>query len=144
MNHRTESTIHSAARRLFIPAALFNWSVAASLLLFSDSIGPLLHLDPASGTNLAMRDVCMLLIALFGFAYWQIGSDPTRFRPYIELGILGKALVVLAICGHWLAEHIGWQLPAVAFGDVVFALLFWNFLRSYPTPVADSLFPSTK
>lgn len=122
----------STARRLFIPAALFNWSVAGALLLLSDLMGPLLQLDPASGTNLAFRDMSMLLVAAFGVAYWRIAFDPQRFRPYIELGILGKSLVVLVIYGHWLAGHIGWHLPAVAFGDVVFALLFWSFLRRYP------------
>ena len=132
MNHTTVSTMSSAARRLFIPAAIFNWSVAAGLLLLSDVMGPLLRLDPASGTNLALRDMSMLLVALFGFAYWRITFDPHRFRPYIELGILGKSLVVVAIYGHWLAGHIGWQLPAVAFGDAVFALLFLQFLRRYP------------
>jgi len=132
MNQTTVSTMPSAARRLFIPAAIFNWSVAGGLLLLSDVMGPLLQLDPASGTNLALRDISMLLVALFGFAYWRIAFDPQRFRPYIELGILGKSLVVAAIYSHWLAGHIGWQLPAVAFGDAVFALLFLNFLHRYP------------
>ena len=86
MNHTTVNTMSSAARRLFIPAAIFNWSVAAGLLLLSDVMGPLLRLDPVSGTNLALRDMSMLLVALFGFAYWRIAFDPQRFRPYIELG----------------------------------------------------------
>ena len=139
MNHIAENTMHIAARRLFIPAALFNWVVAGGLLLFSDLMGSLLQLDPASGTNLALRDMCMLLVAVFGVSYWRIAFDPQRFRPYIELGILGKSLVVLVIYGHWLAGHMGWQLPAVAFGDAVFTVLFWNFMRRYPasspTPV---------
>ena len=122
----------SAARRLFIPAAIFNWSVAGGLLFLSDLTGPLLQLDPSGCSNLALRDMCMALVAAFGIAYWRIAFDPLRFRPYIELGIVGKALVVLVIYGHWLTGHIGWQLPAVAFGDVLFAVLFVNFLRRYP------------
>lgn len=122
----------SHARRLFVCAALFNWAVAGSLLLLGDLLGPLLQLDPASGSNLALRDMCMLLVAAFGWSYWRIAFNPQRFRPYIELGILGKSMVVLAIYGHWLAGHIGWQLPLVASGDALFAVLFLNFLRRYP------------
>jgi hypothetical protein len=123
----------SAAHRLFLPAAIFNWLVAGGLLLLSNVMGPLLQLDPASGTNLALRDLCMALVAVFGFAYWRIAFDPLRYRAYIELGIVGKALVVLIIYGHWLTGNIGWQLPAVAFCDAVFAVLFWNFLQRHPT-----------
>jgi len=89
-------------------------------LLLSGVMAPLLQLDPASGTNLALRDVCMLLVATFGVAYWSIALNPQRFRPLIGLGILGKATVVLAIYGHWLAGNIGWQLPLVASGDALF------------------------
>jgi len=120
------------ARRLFIPAALFNWLAGGGLLLLGDLMGPLLKLDPATGTNLALRDMGLALVILFGIAYWRIAFDPSRFRPYIELGILGKGLVVLALYGHWFAGHISWQLPALAFGDVVFALLFLDFLRRHP------------
>lgn len=119
-------------RILFFSAALFNWAIACSLLFLGDWLQPLLQLEPANGSNLAMRDLGLALIAVFGVAYWRIAFDPQRFRPYIGLGVFGKSLVVLVIYGHWLAGHIGWQLPALAFGDVLYALLFMNFLRRYP------------
>lgn len=122
----------SHARRLFICAAIFNLSVVFGLLLLQPWLQPLLRLEEAGGSNLALRDLGLALIATFGLAYLCIAHNPQRFRPYISLGIVGKALVVVAIYGHWLAGHISWQLPVLALGDVLFTLLFVNFLKRHP------------
>ena len=120
------------AKRLFIPATLFNWLVVLSILFLSDWLRPLLPLDVSIGTNLAFRDIGLALIAVFGLSYGLVAFQPQRFRPYIGLGIVAKSLVVMTVYGHWFAGHIDWQLPVVAFGDVVFVALFYNFLRRYP------------
>ncbi|MGE8154170.1 MULTISPECIES: hypothetical protein [Pseudomonas] len=120
------------ARWLFGLAALFNFSVAFGLLLLDTWLGPLLQLNEATGSNLALRDLGLMLIASFGFAYLCTAYSPGRFRPYVGLGAGAKILVVVAIFGHWLAGNIGWQLPALALGDVLFAWLFLSFLRQYP------------
>ena len=120
------------ARWLFGLAALFNLSVVLGLLLLGPWLNPLLQLNEATGSNLALRDLGLMLIATFGFAYLCVAHSPTKFRLYIPLGVMGKSLVVIAIYGHWLAGHISWQLPALALGDVLFAWLFLSFLRRYP------------
>ena len=68
-------------------------------------------------------------IGTFGYAYARIAQNPRRYRPFIELGAIGKLLAVVAVTGPWLAGEVGWQLPLVVSGDVVFALLFIDFLR---------------
>jgi len=120
------------ARWLFLTAALFNWSVALGLLLIEPVLRPRLGLEIATGSNLALRDLGLVLIISFGIAYLCVSLNPVRFRPYIGLGVLGKSLVLVAIYGHWLAGHIGWQLPALALGDALYSLLFLQFLRRYP------------
>lgn len=122
----------SHARRLFVSAAIFNLSVVLGLLILTPWLQPLLRLELASGSNLALRDLGLTLIATFGLAYLCIAYNPRRYRPYIALGIVGKCLVVVAIYGHWLAGHISWQLPALALGDVLFTLLFVDFLKRHP------------
>lgn len=117
------------ARWLMGTAALFNWTVVLGFLLFNGLLTRLLGLDPASGTNLAMRDLALVLIATFGAAYLYAALDPQRGRPYIALGALGKALVALAMFAHWALGHIDWRLPALVTGDVVYSLLFVQFLR---------------
>ncbi|UMZ10604.1 hypothetical protein I9018_24400 [Pseudomonas sp. MPFS] len=120
------------ARWLFGSAALFNALVAASVLFLEQMLRPLLGLEVATGSNLVMRDLAMALVAAFGVAYLCVALDPRRFRPYIVLGVLGKCLVLVCVFGHWLASHIGWQLPTLALGDAIYSLLFLQFLRRYP------------
>lgn len=118
------------ARRLFGVAALFNFAVAASLLFGRDWMTSLLALDAISGSNLQIANVAAVLIAAFGYAYWRAALDPRRYRPYIELGVIGKLLVVGAVVAPWLDGAAGWQLPALALGDLLFAILFVQYLRS--------------
>jgi hypothetical protein len=70
-----------------------------------------------------------MLVAVFGYTYLRIAQDPERFRSFIELGVIGKLLAVAAVVWPWLAGDIGWQLPLLVSGDVVFALLFIGYLH---------------
>ena len=81
------------------------------------------------GTNLVFVYLAAGLVAVFGYAYLRIAQDPERFRPFIELGVIGKLLAVGAVTWPWLTGEVGWQLPLVVSGDAVFALLFIDFLR---------------
>ena len=119
----------SYARILFGIAAFANVAVALALLFLRPSFGPLIGLAPIAGTNLVFLYLTAFLIATFGYAYARIAQDPRRFRPFIELGAIGKLLAVAASTVPWLAGEIGWQIPFVLGGDLVFALLFIDFLR---------------
>jgi hypothetical protein len=122
------------ARRLFVPAALFNWSVAAGLLFLRPWLSPLMGFAPVDGTNLSFLYIAAALVAAFGWAYWCVAQDHRRYRPYIVLGVIGKLLVVLAVFVPWLRGLTGWQLPALASVDLVFAGLFFMFLKRTPSP----------
>ena len=117
------------ARRLFGNAAVFNFIVALALLFLRPWVGPLVRLDPVAGTNLVFVYLSAALVGVFGYTYLRIAQDPARFRPFIEVGVIGKLLAVGAVTWPWLAGDIGWQLPMLVSGDLVFALLFIGFLR---------------
>jgi len=119
-----ESTVSTDAyaRKLFGNAAMFNFVVALALLFLRPWLAPLVRLDPVAGTNLVFVYLSAMLIGVFGYMY-------LRFRTFIELGVIGKLLAVGAVTWPWLAGDIGWQLPLLVSGDVVFALLFIGFLR---------------
>ena len=121
--------MESYARRLFGTAAFFNVVVALALLFLRPVLGPLVGLDPVAGTNRVFLYMTAFLIGTFGYAYLRIAGDPHRFRPFIELGTIGKLLAVTAVTWPWLMGEIRWQLPLIVGGDAVFALLFLDFLR---------------
>jgi hypothetical protein len=117
------------ARALFGTAAAANFGVALGLLFLRPQLGPLLGLDPAGGTNAIFLYLAAVMIGLFGYSYLRVAGDPRRFRPFIELGVIGKLLAVAAAGLPWLAGEVSWQLPLLISGDLVFVLLFLDYLR---------------
>ena len=116
------------ARRLFIPAALFNLFAGLPMLASTRPVAELLGLEVTPTSTLFMQ-VTMGVVVVFAWAYWMIARDPVRYRPYIVLGLLLKIMVVAVIFAHWLAGNIAWPLPALASGDILFALLFWRYYQ---------------
>ena len=117
------------ARKLLRSAALFNFMVAGGLLFLRPQLGPLLHLDPVTGTNITIFNVAGGLVATFGYAYWRAGQDPKTYRPYIELGIIGKLVVVVVVLATWMAGSTDGRIPGLVGVDLLFAALFVNYLR---------------
>jgi hypothetical protein len=117
------------ARTLFSIAAAFNFAVAAGLLFLRSTFVSLLRLDPVLGTNLVFLYVTAAMIAIFGWAYVCVARDAHKYRVYIPLAVAGKLLVVAAVCWPWLSGDLSWRLPGLASADLVFALLFLNYLR---------------
>jgi len=117
------------ARWLFGAAAAFNFAVAGGLVFVRPLVGPALHLDPVSGSNLLLLYLTGLFIALFGYAYALIAADPVKHRVFIPFGALGKLLAAACITWTWIAGDVPVRLPMLAGGDVMFALLFLDYLR---------------
>ena len=125
--------MHAHARALFTTAAAANFGVALGLLFLRPQLGPLLGLDPAGGTNIVFFYLAATMIGVFGYAYLRVAGDPRRYRPFIELGVIGKLVAVAAATLPWLAGEVSWQLPLLISGDLVFVLLFVDYLRRTPT-----------
>lgn len=117
------------ARWLFGTAALFNFVAGLSLLFLRPLIGPYLRLDAAAGTNLVFVDFTGAIIALFGFGYLRLARGPAEYRPYISFSVIGKSLAVLCVAYAWTVGAISWVLPLLVSADIVFAILFLDFLR---------------
>lgn len=119
----------SYSRVLFYSAACFNVLAGLPFLLAPGPVAELMGMT-LNPTAMLFMHITMGLVVMFGWVYWMIGRDPVRYRPYILLGIVLKILVVAVIYGHWLAGDIPWPLPALASGDILYALLFWRYYRS--------------
>jgi len=119
----------SYTRGLFGVAAVFNFVVAAGLLFLRPQFTALLQMEPVTGSNTVVANLAGALVGVFGYAYARVAGDAGRYRVYVELGTIGKLLVVPAAALPWLAGEVGWQLPLLACGDLLFAALFWDWLR---------------
>ena len=117
------------ARTLFGIAACFNILAGLPLLVATQPVAQLMGLQMTPTAGLFIQ-ITMIVVLMFGWAYWMISRDPVRYRPYIVLGIALKILVVAVIASHWVAGTIPWPLPALVACDIVFAMLFWRYLNS--------------
>ena len=118
------------ARWLFGTAAFFNLLVGFNLVVLRYWVQtPLLHLDPISGTNLVLANLAGLLVGSFGYAYARVAADPVKFRPYIHLGAIGKLLALAGVVWPWWIGAVSWTLPALVSVDLIYAILFLDFLR---------------
>jgi hypothetical protein len=117
------------AAALFGTAAAFNAAVAAALLFARPQLAAALGLEPIDGSDVVVANLAGALVGLFGYAYLRLALNPLRYRVYAELGAIGKLLAVAAAVVPWLQGVIDWRLPLLAGGDLVFALLFIDWLR---------------
>jgi hypothetical protein len=122
------------ARWLFGAAAAFNLGIGFGLLFLRPQLAGVLRLDPIFGTNLVLLYLVAGFILLFGCAYTFVAFDHVRYRPYILLGIVGKLTAFASLFAPWLVGQAPGTLPALASGDLVFAGLFFLFLRRVPAP----------
>ncbi len=114
---------------LFGSAGALNIVVAAGLVFLRPWLGPVLGLDPIAGTNLTLLYLTAGFIALFGYAYARAALDPVGNRPVIALSVIGKLLAVVSIVGTWIAGAAPGRLAALSGADLIYALLFFDFLR---------------
>jgi hypothetical protein len=121
--------MNTCARWLFGMAGLFNIAVGAALVFARTWLMPMLQLDPITGTNLVFANLTGMFVMLFGYAYLRIAGDPAAYRPYIHLGAAGKLLAVVCVTVPWWMGAVSATLPLLVMADLVFALLFLDFLR---------------
>ncbi|MBK9520074.1 MAG: hypothetical protein IPO13_00250 [Rhodocyclaceae bacterium] len=117
-----------APRPFFTSAALFNFAIALPLMSATPWMGEVLNLQLNPSGQMFLRLIAAVAIA-FGWAYWMIGVDPVRYRPYLVLGGVLKVVLGCFFYGAWLTGIIGWQLPVLVTGDFVYAGLFLQYYR---------------
>jgi hypothetical protein len=133
--HASASADRSGARRLFYPAALFNWAIGLPLMAAPQHMARLIGLRPIPSEPVYAQ-IMFAAIALFGLMYFLAGWDPAKYRPYVYMGIVGKLLTVLLIYANWIAGRLNWVMPFLVTFDAIWALAFWAYLRRSRAPVA--------
>lgn len=115
-------------RWLFTAAAIWNLlSAGAVLFLMTDA-----HFrremgfpGPAETISLQLLSCCLFV---FGLGYYWVSRDLSLNRDLVKLGVIGKPLVFLVFLGHALAAEIPVFLVTPSVVDLLFGLLFLEFL----------------
>lgn len=113
---------------LFRSAAIFNILAGIPILLAGRQMAALMGVDGVQET-LAFTQITGLAIIGFGWGYWLVGEDPDRNRAIAALGLALKLCFAAVAFGNWKAGTINALLPALACGDIAYAILFWRHLH---------------
>jgi hypothetical protein len=116
-------------RALFGFAGTLNLLVGLALLLWPAGAMAFAGIGPLAASAMPLIYFAGTMIALFGYSYFLIAADPVRFRPLIHIGALGKLLAVASAGLPWIMGQTGPRLASVLAPDVIFALLFLDYLR---------------
>jgi hypothetical protein len=115
-------------RLLFTVAAIFNWVIGLGLLLDARLILELMGVSPLPTEPTFVRIVGGLVF-LFGFWYYQAGSDLRGVASAIWLGATAKIMVFTLGVFDVITGEISWPWALPVSADLVFALLFIKALR---------------
>lgn len=130
--HFTRMTPAIGGSKAFLyVAGAFNFGAALVLVLLARLAPQLLGVDAPSPSQLMYVDLSAWLVVGFGIGYVLAGVDLPRFWPFIALGAVGKAGVVMLALAYFVAGHTGPLVLLLAAGDAVFALLFVRLLRRH-------------
>jgi len=117
-------------RALFVLSGIYDAVIGAAFLLFSRTLFASLHITPPN--HFGYVHFAAALILLFGIMFFQIATDPVRFRALIPYGIGLK----VAYCGVVFFHALNAGLPAVwvafAWCDLAFLIAFVVVWRITP------------
>lgn len=117
-------------RAVFFVAAVFNFAVALALLVPESPAWA--ALDLVVPEHLLIPHLFIVMVAVFGLAYFWIGWAPEGKRALILIAVIGKLSVFAVVMAHYLAGSVTAALPVLASGDLGFALLFLRvFFRQH-------------
>lgn len=111
---------------LFLIGALWNWGAA---ILFFFAFQPIF-------TWLGMKELnyplviqaFLLLVFAFGIGYFWVSRDLNKNHDIVKMGIFGKTSLFILFFYYYLAGVIHLLILLCLFVDLVFAILFAEFL----------------
>ena len=113
---------------LFVVAAAFNLSAAATLLLSPNTILSRLKITDPQAKILA-RSMASSVLA-WGIAYACILIDPVRFREFVLLGIFSKTIFFIVYSVAFFRKEIDLKAYFPAIIDLILAILFAEYLQN--------------
>lgn len=115
-------------RWMFLTAGAWNALAAAAILfLFTNSKlrAQMGISNPPDPVTLQLLAACLFL---FGLGYYWVGGDLSNNHDLVKLGLIGKTIVFIVCFGHVLAGAFPLSLAIPSVGDLLFAVLFLEFL----------------
>ncbi len=117
--------------KLFTIGAIWNWMAAGTFILGYRLIFPVLGMPPP--VYPAFFLMFLGLCFIFGNGYHWVSRDLGRNHGIVKLGIIGKLIVFGGLTWAGLTGQVSPILIAPGVVDLVFAVLYFGFLRNVTT-----------
>ena len=115
-------------KRLFMIGAIWNWAAGLLFFFWSDPIYSSLGMK--ANNYPGVMQMAMALVFVFGIGYYWVSKDLSIDHDIVKLGIIAKTLVFFVFSYHTLIGNIPLQLGLSGVVDLIFALLFAEFLMN--------------
>jgi hypothetical protein len=113
-------------KRLFFIGAIWNWVAGLLFFFWSDPIYSFFNMKAINYPG--VMQLAMALVFVFGIGYYWVSKDISMNHDIVKLGIIAKTLVFLVFSYHTLIGNMPPQLGLSGVVDLIFAVLFLEFL----------------
>ena len=115
---------------LFFIGALWNWGAAINFLFLTEFTFSLIGMDIAL-SNTIFFTWFLALVFVYGLGYFWVSRDVLKNHGVVWMGILGKLSLFGLAAYHWSIGLITLPLFMILVGDLIFALLFLEFIVNF-------------
>ncbi|HEY8461408.1 MAG TPA: hypothetical protein VIM99_13555 [Blastocatellia bacterium] len=126
---KTGSTGEAYDRTLFAVAAAWNLGAAATLIFNPDFLLTRLNIGDPDARLLARSFASS--VTTWGIGYALVAYDRKRFRDFAWLGAISKTIFFTVYAAAFAGKRIPFPAFIPALVDLVFAILFVEFLRRF-------------
>jgi hypothetical protein len=124
---KTDSAEEVYDRILFAVAATWNLGAAATLIFNPDFLLARLNVNDPDARLLAQSFASS--VTTWGIGYALVAYDRKRFRNFAWLGAISKTIFFTVYATAFFGGRISFAAFIPALGDLIFAVLFVEFLR---------------
>ncbi len=116
-------------KKMFLVGAIWNWTATLIFMLGYKILFPVFDMElPRYPVFLI---VFLGLAFVFGIGYFWVSKDISRNHDIVRLGIIGKLFVFVLLSWGGISKQIHMILIGPGVMDLIFAILFLEFLRTH-------------
>jgi hypothetical protein len=118
--------LQSYYRSMFFFGALWNWGAG---MLFFFAYKPIFAWLGMKELNYpVLMYAFLILVFVFGIGYYWVSRDINKNHDIVKMGFMGKTLLFFLYTYYYLMGEVHLLIEMCLFVDLVFAILFMEFL----------------
>ena len=119
-------------KKLFFVGSLWNMGAAILFMIASLFIPSMFDLfGTEEPTNYVWFYLFFAMVFTLGMGYYWVSSDINQNHALVKTGLIAKILFFLIMLGYTISGDFNWLVMAPASIDLIFAILFIEFLKNY-------------